>query len=51
MFRGGHASEISLDAAGMAQQDDYSSHWNTEANPRLAVLRVGVEFPLPQSEA
>jgi hypothetical protein len=51
MFKGGHASEITIVVDGMQQRDDYSSLWNTETTPRLDVLRVSFEFPLPQSEA
>lgn len=51
MFKGGHASEITIVTDGMDQQDDYSSRWNTVDNPRVTVLRVSFEFPLPQSEA
>ena len=51
MFKGGHASEITIEADGMKHQGDYSSHWDTDASPVLTVLRVSFEFPLPQSEA
>ena len=51
MFRGGHVSEITVVTDGMTLQDDYSSQWDTEAQPRLAVVQVSFEFPLPQSEA
>ncbi|MES2317157.1 MAG: hypothetical protein V4631_06640 [Pseudomonadota bacterium] len=51
MFKGGHASEITIVTDSMDPRDDYSSQWDTEAMPRLDVLRVSFEFPLPQSEA
>lgn len=51
MFKGGHASEISIEVEGMRQKDDYSSQWDTAAQPILTVSRVSFEFPLPQSEA
>ncbi len=51
MFKGGHASEITIVTDGMESRDDYSSAWNTDLAPRLNVLRVSFEFPLPQSEA
>lgn len=51
MFKGGHASEISIEVEGMTQKDDYSSLWNTDAEPMLMVSRASFEFPLPQSEA
>lgn len=51
MFKGGHASEISIDIDGMTSRDDYSSHWDTDARPTLTVARASFEFPLPQSEA
>lgn len=51
MFKGGHASEISIDVDGMTSKDDYSSQWNTDASPVLTVARASFEFPLPQSEA
>lgn len=51
MFKGGHASEITLLIEGLQQRDDYSCQWDTEGMPTLAVLNVGFEFPLPQSDA
>ena len=51
MFKGGRASEITIVTDGMEARDDYSSRWNTDLAPRLNVLRVAFEFPLPQSEA
>lgn len=51
MFKGGHASEISIDIDGMKSSDDYSSQWDTDTTPTLTVARVSFEFPLPQSEA
>jgi hypothetical protein len=51
MFKGGHASEISIDVEGMSAKDDYSSLWDTDASPTLTVARASFEFPLPQSEA
>lgn len=50
MLKGGHASEITVVTAGMQQQDDYSSRWDTARSPRLDVLRIGFEFPLPQND-
>jgi hypothetical protein len=51
MFKGGHTSEITLVIEGLQQQDDYSSLWDTDLTPTLAVINIGFEFPLPQSEA
>ncbi len=51
MFKGGHASEISIDVDGMTKKDDYSSQWDTDNTPTLTVTRASFEFPLPQSEA
>lgn len=51
MFKGGHASEISIEVEGMTPKDDYSSQWDTAAQPILTVTRASFEFPLPQSEA
>jgi hypothetical protein len=51
MFKGGHASEITVVTEGMAKRDDYSSQWDTDRVPKLNVLSVSFEFPLPQSEA
>jgi len=51
MFKGGHASEISIDIDGLTKKDDYSSQWDTDSSPILTVARASFEFPLPQSEA
>ena len=51
MFKGGHASEISIDVDGTTPRDDYSSHWDTLTTPVLTVTRASFDFPLPQSEA
>lgn len=51
MFKGGHASEISIDVDGTTPRDDYSSHWDTLTTPVLTVTRASFNFPLPQSEA
>jgi hypothetical protein len=51
MLKGGHTSEIVIEVGGLQHRADYSNVWDTEAMPALPVLRVGFEFPLPQSEA
>ena len=51
MFKGGNASEITIVTDGIEHRDDYSSQWNIDLHPRLHVLGVSFEFPLPQSEA
>lgn len=51
MFKGGNTSEIVIELDGLQRRDDYSSDWNTDQTPKLNVLRVSFEFPLPQNEA
>ena len=51
LFKGGHASEVTIVTEGLTRRDDYRSQWDVALQPRLDVLRVSVEFPLPQSEA
>lgn len=51
MFKGGHASEITVFIDGLAKTADYSKKWNTAARASLPVSAICFEFPLPQSEA
>ena len=51
MFKGGTTSEIAIELDGLQRRDDYSSDWDNELQPKLNVLRVSFEFPLPQNEA
>ncbi|MDM5177248.1 hypothetical protein PO883_08570 [Massilia sp. DJPM01] len=51
MFKGGHASEITVVVEGLADSADYSKKWDTAALERMPVQSIRFEFPLPQSEA
>lgn len=51
LFKGGNASEITVDIEGLAESSDYSRKWDTRAAPTLVVSSVCFEFPLPQDEA
>ena len=50
MFKGGHASEITIEVDGLIELSDYSRKWDTRAAPTLVIDSVCFEFPLPQSE-
>jgi hypothetical protein len=51
MFKGGHASEITVNVDDMVDKADYSKNWHTAAHPSIAIAAICFEFPLPQSEA
>ncbi|NHZ98530.1 hypothetical protein [Massilia sp. CCM 8734] len=51
MFKGGHASEITVVVDGLADTADYSKKWDTAAHASMPVRSICFEFPLPQSEA
>lgn len=51
MFRGGHASEITIVVDGLADSADYSKKWDTAARASMPLRSICFEFPLPQSEA
>lgn len=51
MFKGGHASEITLIVDQLADTADYSKKWDTAARASMPVSTICFEFPLPQSEA
>ena len=51
MFKGGHASEITVIVGDLTDKADYSKDWNTALHASIAVKSVCFEFPLPQSEA
>ncbi|NHZ82260.1 hypothetical protein F2P44_23705 [Massilia sp. CCM 8695] len=51
MFKGGHASEITVVVDHLADMGDYSKKWDTAAHPSMPVKSICFEFPLPQSEA
>ncbi len=50
MFKGGNASEITIEVDGLIELSDYSRKWDTRAAPTLVVSSVCFEFPLPQGE-
>jgi len=51
MFKGGHASEITVTVDDLADKPDYSKFWNTALYPRIPLQSICFEFPLPQNEA
>ena len=51
MFKGGHASEITVLVDDLADKADYSKDWNTALHATLPVRSIRFEFPLPQNEA
>lgn len=51
MFRGGHASEITVIVAHLLDKADYSKDWNTALHASLPIASLCFEFPLPQNEA
>ncbi|MDQ1834412.1 hypothetical protein [Massilia scottii] len=51
MFKGGHASEITVFVENLADSADYSKKWDTAAHASMPVKSICFEFPLPQSEA
>lgn len=51
MFKGGHASEITVLVDDLADKADYSKEWNTSLQSSIAITSICFEFPLPQSEA
>jgi len=51
MFKGGHASEITVTVDGLADKADYSKDWNTALHATMPIRAIRFEFPLPQSEA
>ena len=50
MFKGGHASEITVLVDDWASMADYSKKWDTTEQATLTVKSICFEFPLPQSE-
>lgn len=50
MFKGGHASEITVVVDGLTTLADYSKKWDTASGPSMAIKAIGFEFPLPQSD-
>jgi hypothetical protein len=50
LFKGGNASEITVDIEGLVALSDYSRRWDVLASPVLPVSSVCFEFPLPQSD-
>ncbi|HEX8611070.1 MAG TPA: hypothetical protein VF800_07245 [Telluria sp.] len=51
LFKGGHASEITIIVDELADTADYSKKWDTTVRARMPVRSICFEFPLPQSEA
>ena len=51
MFKGGHASEITVRVDGLIDSSDFSKKWDTGQTPVLNVESISFDFPLPQSEA
>lgn len=51
MFKGGHASEITVGVDGLTDNNDFSKKWDTGRMPALTVQSISFDFPLPQSEA
>lgn len=51
MFKGGHASEITVRVDGLIDSSDFSKKWDTGRMPALNVESISFDFPLPQSEA
>jgi len=51
MFKGGHASEITVTVSGLIDSSDFSKKWDTDSLPALKVENISFDFPLPQSEA
>ena len=51
MFKGGHASEITVTIDDLADKPDYSKDWNTALHATVPIRAICFEFPLPQSEA
>ena len=50
MFKGGHVSEITIEADGIVEMTDYSRRWVSDPTLPLALHSVSFEFPLPQRE-
>jgi hypothetical protein len=51
MFKGGHASEITVKVEHLADKNDYSRGWNTALHASIPITSISFEFPVPQNEA
>jgi hypothetical protein len=50
MFKGGHASEITVIVNDLVEKADYSKDWDTALHATIRVTSLCFEFPLPQNE-